>query len=337
LVGGVAAIAVGDSHSCALARDGRIFCWGANDMGQLGDGTTQDRDTADIPVTGVDDAVAISAGIRFSCAVRADGSVWCWGEDPGSDGSSAVPFEVPGISDAKTVTAGGAFACALREGGQVACWGNNSLGQLGGGTFGGPDQSVPQDVSDISDAIRISSGWNHTCAIRTGGHVWCWGGNGDGATGYGQLGDGTFDNSAVPVQVSGLTNIVEVAAGGWTTCARAADGETSCWGYGEEGTLGDGNQANSSVPVQPGITDARLIAVGRFIACVSRADQSVWCWGDTTWSPVSRPATTPVEGTRTRPNAISALAVDRYVVLLDNGGRVWTWGSPTPHQLPVGP
>jgi alpha-tubulin suppressor-like RCC1 family protein len=295
-------------------------------MGQLGDGTT---DARYYPTVGIDDAISISAGIRFSCAVRADGSVWCWGEDPGSDGVSSIPVQVPGIDDATAVSAGGAFACALRSGGQVGCWGINSIGQLGNGRFEyNTGDATPQTVVGIDDATQISTGWNHACVIRSDRSLWCWGGNGDGVTGYGQLGDGTFDNSPVPVQVVGLSDVIKVAAGGWSTCAITAGGETWCWGYGQQGTLGDGNMADSNVPVQPGISDARSVAVGMFEACVSRTDDSVWCWGDTFWgSSTGDPAATPVEGNKSQPASVASLTAGRVVELLDRHGRVWLWSK----------
>ena len=342
-VAAVTAVAAGDSHSCALASDGRVFCWGFNDMGQLGDGTHDYRDFPTLPVVGIDDAVAISAGIRFSCAVRVDGSVWCWGEDPGSDDFSAVPFQVPVIDDATSVSAGGAFACALRSGGQVACWGLGSIGQLGNGVFeNNSGVATPQAVVGLDDATQISAGWNHACAVRSDRSLWCWGGNGDGATGYGQLGDGTFENRSTPVRVTGLDNVAEVQAGGWTTCATLRDGSAWCWGYGERGTLGDGSFANSAVPLQvPGIDDARLLALGDYTACISRADNSVWCWGDTSWQGSNEePPGTPRQGNKTRPATVVALANDRYCLLIDTRGQVWWWGTgtnQTPERWPVGP
>lgn len=340
-VDAVVAITTGDSHACAVADDGRVFCWGQNDEGQLGDGTTDYRDFGTVPVVGIDDARHVTAGIRFSCAVRADGSVWCWGEDPGQDPSTLLPRQVAGVNDAQFVTAGGAFACALRENRQVVCWGNNALGQLGRGTFDAGD-AIAQPVAGLNDAVAVSAGWNHTCAIRMDRTVWCWGGNGDGATGYGQLGDGTLVNRASPVQVEGLSDVISLAAGGWTTCATVVDGSTWCWGHGERGTLGDGNFSNSSVPVQvAGIDDAGLIALGDFTACVSRGDESVWCWGDTSWgSPTGGPVGTPVEGNKTQPQTVAALVNDRYCLLLDGSGQTWWWGTgtnQTPERWPVGP
>jgi alpha-tubulin suppressor-like RCC1 family protein len=337
----VVAVAEGDLHSCAVTADGRVFCWGTNDMGPLGDGTTQDRYTADIPVTGIDDAVAISAGIRFSCAVRADGTVWCWGEDPGSDGSSAVPFQVVGIDDAQDVTAGGAFACALRRGGEVACWGNGQVGQLGNGVYeNNSGVPTPEAVVGIDNAVAVSAGWAHACALLADGTVECWGGNGDGVHVYGSLGDGTNDvRRSTPAPVVGLDNVVEVRAGGWSTCARTADGEVWCWGYGEHG-LGNGQAADSNVPVDTGIDDAKQIAVGGYGACATRADDSIWCWGDTFWRQSGGMGTVPVEGNRTEPAVVTALATNRHLLLIDGYGRVWEWGrgsGDSPQLIPVGP
>jgi len=335
------AVTTGNTLACALADDGRVFCWGDNEQGQLGDGTTDARSSRNVPVVGIDDARAIAAGIRFACALRVDGTVWCWGEDPGSDSSSGVPWQVPGIDDATAITAGGAFACALRASGQIGCWGNGQLGQLGNGVFeNNSGVPTPQRVLGIDDAIAVSAGWNHACAIRADFTVWCWGGNGDGATGYGQLGDGTLQNRASPVKVGGLPDAILIDAGGWTSCATVVGGATWCWGYGERGTLGDGNFTNSSVPVQvSGIDDAELLALGDFTACVSRTDESVWCWGDTSWSS-GAPAGEPQEGNKTTPRSVAALANDHYCLLIDGRGQLWWWGSgsnQTPEPWPVGP
>jgi alpha-tubulin suppressor-like RCC1 family protein len=342
-VNAVVAATLGDSHGCAVADDGRVFCWGSNESGQLGDGTQDYRDFGTEQVIGIDDATGVAAGIRFSCAVRTGGSVWCWGEDPGSDEVSSVPFQVAGISDATAVTAGGAFACALRENRHVACWGINSLGQLGNGQIQHDSGvSTPQAVVGIDDALALSAGWNHACVVRVDRSVWCWGGNGDGATGYGQLGDGTFENRPSPVQVVGIDDALVLDAGGWTTCAVRVDGSAWCWGYGEQGTLGDGNSVNSATPVQvSGIDDARTVSVGRFKACAIRADSSTWCWGATSWgSSTGGPAPTPVEGNSGGLEDPVALAADRQLIVLDGDGAVWNWGGGTnqaPDPWPIGP
>ncbi len=332
----------GDTHSCAVASDERIYCWGANESGELGDGSTISRFTADVPVVGIDDARSVASGIRFSCAIRGAGTVWCWGEDPGSDASSNIPFQVPDISDATAITAGGAFACALRAGRDVACWGNGQAGQLGNGVYeNNSGVPIPQAVVGIDSARAIASGWNHTCALLADRTIWCWGANGDGATAFGPLGDGSSEvRSSTPVQVADIDDAVAIAAGGWSTCAIRAGGDLWCWGHGERGTLGDGNAANSFTPVRVvGIDDARLITVDRWHACAQRSDGTTWCWGDVRWGDLD-PALdrlTPVEGRRTRDSVL--ISTGRNLLLVDPSGRLWQWGFGSvnvPEELPVG-
>ena len=337
----VVAVEAGDLHACAVTTDGRIFCWGDNDQGALGDGTATTRFTADVPVVGINDAVAISSGIRFSCAIRGTGTVWCWGEDPGSDSSTSFPVQVPQLDDATALAAGGAFACALRQGGSVACWGNGQVGQLGNGVFeNNSGVPTPQAVIGIDDAVAISAGWGHACALSSNGTIWCWGANGDGATAYGQLGDGTFEQRrATPAPVVGIDDAIAVEAGGWSTCAIRVDRSVWCWGYGERGTLGDGNATNSATPVRVSeLDDAETVALGGWHACVSRNDRSVWCWGDIAWGGVGGDKTTPVEGRRLIDAA--TLTTERNLIVLDRQGGLWQWGfgsSNVPEQMIVGP
>jgi len=112
--------------------------------------------------------------------------------------NSPTPVSVSGVSDATQISAGFGHSCALRTGGTISCWGYNNYGQLGNGTTGSPSLT-PVPVSGVSDATQISAGESHTCALRAGGTISCWGSNG-----YGQLGNGTTTNSPTPVPVSGF-------------------------------------------------------------------------------------------------------------------------------------
>jgi alpha-tubulin suppressor-like RCC1 family protein len=334
-------VAAGSLHFCAIRADARVVCWGENGEGELGDGTTSDRWTADVPVVGIDDARQVAAGIRFSCAVRAGGSVWCWGAGIQGDSGSTTPERVPGINDATAVTAGGAHACALRENGRVGCWGLGSLGQLGDGSIVHNTGNPPVAVSTINDARQISAGWNHTCALRRDATIWCWGGNGDGATSYGQIGDGTHDNAPAPVQVAGIDDATSVAAGGWTTCAIRASGSVWCWGYGERGGLGDGASGNSATPVEvAGIGNARQVAVGGWHACATVGGGRVSCWGANDGqlgdgTRVDQPTPVRARGLR-NVTRISAGWIDTCAVRSD--GSLWCWGSShgrVPQQQPL--
>ena len=164
----------------------------------------------------------------------------------GTTTDSPVPVQVSGhATDWATVTAGQDYTCAEKTGGTVWCWGVNSSGQLGDGTT--TDSPVPVQVSGhATDWAAVTANWAHTCAIKTGHTMWCWGDNG-----FGQLGDGTTTNSPVPVQVSGHTpDWATVSDGLGHTCAEKTEGTVWCWGWNIDGQLGDGTTTDSPVPVQ---------------------------------------------------------------------------------------
>jgi lysophospholipase L1-like esterase len=196
LVGEPAAVALGDAHTCAVAS-GAIQCWGANDRGQLGDGTTVSRpDPA--PVVGLDGApTALAAGGGQTCAV-VGGRVWCWGANDagqlgdGSRSDRSLPARVEGIADASAVAVGERHACAVASG-RVVCWGDNREGQLGAAD---PASAGPIRVPGLEGpATAIAAGADATCAVLDGARVACW-----GADDFGQLGRGRGQGRG-PVQV----------------------------------------------------------------------------------------------------------------------------------------
>lgn len=236
--------------ACALRSSGHVACWGGNDNGQLGDGTTTDR-TSPVEVRDVTDATGVSAGGLFACALRRSGHVACWGakgsgqlgDGSHPSGSRLTPVEVVGVTDATAVRAGEAHACALRASGRVVCWGYNRDGRLGNGETAWV-QPTPVQVKGLRDAVAVTAGGEHTCALRESGEVVCWGNNNAG-----QLGDRSTKDRKEPVEVDGLTDATDVAAGGAHTCALRASGEVLCWGSNADGQLGDGTTINRSQPV----------------------------------------------------------------------------------------
>jgi alpha-tubulin suppressor-like RCC1 family protein len=219
------AISIGSSSACALMADTTVQCWGSNTQGELGTGSLTGPDICDthacspvpVPVTGLSNVTMISVGglADVVCAVKLDGTVWCWGSNLYSQlGTESVapgsvadgPVQVSGIATATAVSVGYSSACALLADGTVQCWGNNQDGQMGNGTSAGtmgPPQRTPVTVSNITaanPATAISVNQNSACALLQDGSVQCWGYAADGSLGSGD----TTSNELVPVTVVGL-------------------------------------------------------------------------------------------------------------------------------------
>jgi len=271
-------VTVGYQHACSLRVDGAVRCWGFNNYGQLGDGTTTQ---ARVPrlVGGLSNAAAVSAGYYFTCARLTDRTARCWGYNgygqlgDGTTTDRRAPVAVTGLTGVAQIDAGIHHACAAREDGSLLCWGYNFYGQLGDLT--GTNRATPTPVQGLSGVSRVAAGGNHTCAIRSGGTVWCWGYNG-----YGQLGSGNTSDSARATQVAGVAGAVDLAAGANHTCARLTDGTVRCWGLNGNGQLGDGSTSTRYTPVAvSGVTGAVQLSAGDNHTCARLTDGTVRCWG----------------------------------------------------------
>ncbi|MEO2115397.1 MAG: hypothetical protein ABGX21_03685, partial [Candidatus Poseidoniia archaeon] len=204
------AISTGDYYTCAILDDGSVSCWGYNNKGQLGDGTTTQRNTpTQTSSLGTDrTAVAITTGDYHICAILDDGSVACWGQNTygqlgdGTTTQRNTPTQTSSLGTDRTaiaISAGREHTCAILDDGSVACWGYNNKGQLGDGTT--TDRLTPTQTSSLgTDRTAVAIGVReHTCAILDDASVACWGSNG-----YGQLGDGTNTQRNTPTQTSSL-------------------------------------------------------------------------------------------------------------------------------------
>jgi alpha-tubulin suppressor-like RCC1 family protein len=292
---GVTAIAAGWFHVCAISVDGSVKCWGSNDHGQLGDGTSNDSETP-VAVGNVSGAIAITAGAQHTCVVLSDGTAQCWGDNTSGElglGYTTTdwrsPVAVPGLSGAVSITAGVFHTCALLSGGEIRCWGGDNLeGERGNPVMG---KSTPVPVDGISGAIAVSAGRVHTCAAISDGTVQCWGSNDNGQLGNGSSDNGYSRSHPTPAEVGGITDATSVAAGSDHTCALVANGEVRCWGNNRAGDLGNGSTDDSYTPVAvSGLAGATMIAAGDGQTCALLSDGTVTCWGTRSLTPV------PVDG-----------------------------------------
>ena len=284
----VATVCAGRLHTCAVKTDGSLWCWGSNYFGQLGDGTSTDR-TTPVQVTALGNSVAaVSAGNRHTCAVKTDGTLWCWGDNShgqlgnGTTTGSNVPVQAGqgtiGSLGAQ-VSAGFSHTCARLTSATAWCWGDNSLGQLGDGT--GMDRNSPVAVTGLgADVSAISAGQAQTCATRGDGTGWCWGGNSSG-----EVGDGTTSPRVAPVQV--ITGVATFAAHNQSTCARKADGTVACSGSNAYGEVGNNSLANQLTPVAVLSLGSTVTELSQGSAsehsCAVRGDGTLWCWGWNGW------------------------------------------------------
>ncbi len=306
-------IAVGDESTCAIGVDGRRYCWGRNHIGQLGLGDRTDRDRPtlagddvigayrDISIGNVSVCVidtsndlfcagarvagtggtatltpveagqkwsSVSVGEEAMCAVNDGGDVWCALED-----GTAMTEDATGYGFVR-VAYQHETRCALDEARHLWCWGINSEGQIGTGDAGDPI-SDPFETGGDDEWIDVDLGYQHVCALRADGTVWCWGDNNDG-----QLGDGTFEDAFEPQQVPGLSDIVDVDVGTWHSCAVSGAGRTWCWGEGIRGQLGDGvGDVSNPVPRELDV-ELAAISAGGVHTCGLDFDGGAWCWGD---------------------------------------------------------
>ena len=223
-------VSAGYDYTCAVLNDGSLKCWGANNYGQLGLGSTTGYFTPQSVFLGTGrTAVSVSAGVQHTCAVLDDGSLKCWGMNNygqlGISGHHTTPQNVS-LGTGRTavsVSAGDYHTCAMLDNESLMCWGRNSEGQLGRGS------TTSQFVSlgTGRTAVSVSTGNQHTCAILDDGSLKCWGSNNEG-----QLGIGSTSNQNTPQSVSlgaGRT-AVSVSAGNKHTCAVLDDGSLKCWG-----------------------------------------------------------------------------------------------------------
>jgi len=336
-------ISLGGSHTCAVRLDGSIWCWGANNGWQTGS-TGADKQVP-APVAGLSNGVAVSMGYEFSCAL-ADGAVQCWGA--GSSGQhgdgTGVTSYIPKTTLLASPTAvsfpkqGHWHACAITSNGGAECWGYDKHGVLGLGVATTTAHLTPAPVVNLSGVEQLSMGEFHSCALTTGGNVKCWGYNGFGELGNGELGGS--DAYPTPVDVVNLTGAKQIAAGKQYTCAITADDGVACWGSGSYGKLGNGtlNFKSSPFPVS-NLSDVGQVASGFGHACAVKHDGTVWCWGRNDYGQLGNGSIEEAHVPVQVPNISDAARVATgfyHTCAATDSGQVFCWGRNSRGQLGIG-
>ena len=340
-------VSVGDWHACAVKRDGSAWCWGSNYDGALGMGSSlyDEVSLRPIRVSGMNSGVRqIEAGHFCTCAVKTNGTLWCWGDNAagqlgiGTTGAPEnAPVQVTDLTDIQQVDVHRYHGCGVSVGGALWCWGTGVNGRLGVDTL--VNHSTPVEVTALSDVVQVSVGESHTCAIRSDGTVWCWGDNSDGQLGlgidYGPETCGSSSCSKKPVLINWNNEEVKttISAGYSHTCVASASG-TWCWGDNSYGQLGDATLINSSSPVSvDGLQGASALGLGIIHTCAIDEEESVWCWGSGDSGQLGEGGPIDEDLVQTTPLQVAGLpdAVDldaQYAAscAIDAEGQAWCWG-----------
>jgi hypothetical protein len=250
----VAEVGTGGWHSCARTIAGRLYCWGQNTYGQMGDGLVNGDADALTPreVTALGDQVAqLSVGFEHTCTLMKNGSVYCWGHNAYGeigdgtsqeikleDGIKPTPVAVTALgTDVAYVSAGGFYTCIIKKSDKsLWCWGDNTEGHLSTGDT--VNRAVPTISAGAGPWLHVDTGVAHGCGVKTNGSVWCW-----GRDRHGQLGT-THPTTEIcpgigqmcahtPQAVEGLSSGAKwVSVKDHGACALLSNGDLKCWGAG---------------------------------------------------------------------------------------------------------
>ena len=317
----ILSLSVGYMHACAVKVDGTAWCWGENEYGQIGDGTAGNGNFKLTPVAVQDQngqnlsgVISVSAGSRHTCALKNDGTVWCWGQGiqdkNGGYKDTALAIQIlakPGmvLDNVSSLSAGATHDCILKKNGTTAwCWSvDHSTDPLGNDQFA--DSPFPVQVLDstgknfLADVQKITIA-GHSCTLnqlangKTG--AWCWGHNWNGELGAGGSFNinSTWDTRYLPVAVldgennnQPLADIADISAGGEHTCALHTDTSISCWGHCGDVYRGFKPPIDcslSAVRIRNNqqnqiLTDFATLAAGGRHTCAVKKNGTLWCWG----------------------------------------------------------
>lgn len=260
-------IASGDEHVCAITSANKLFCWGQNFHGQIGQGDLYNTHKIPMAVDASSNYTLVSGASISTCGITSTGVLKCWGRN-----TSAPTIVDSGITY-KSIAAGPDYNCGITTSDQLKCWGDNSYGQLGlNNTTAQPTPVVVNNGTTYKSISVARGGWT-TCAITSSDALQCWGFNY-----YGQVGNGNTSDTLAPVVIDPGTNYKKVSTGYYITCALTVANKLKCWGT---GYLGNGAySSNLSNPTAIDVnTDYSDVSVYSHI-CGLTMSNLIKCWGD---------------------------------------------------------
>ena len=332
----------GSDFTLLIKPDGSLWSWGANDLGQLGNGEKVGSVVAAPVGAATDDWEAVACGEAFSLAIKSDGSLWAWGANTygqlglGDTSNRSAPEQVGSTGDWVAIAAGDNHALALRSDGSLWAWGRGTYGQLGLGDVAG--STTPARVGSDTDWDEVRCGRYFSAALKSDHSLWTWGRNDRG-----QLGLGDLNVRLAPVRVGAESDSwVAADCGDEDMRALKSGGTLWAWGFNSYGQLGLGDQAVRTLPTRVG-TDANwtVVACGDDHTAALKQDGSLWTWGDNNYGQLGRgtadKAAHPLPlrvGTGSDWSRI--LCGDDFTTALRPGAELWGWGDNTSGDLGLG-
>ena len=358
-------VSLGYSHSAALTSNGRLFTWGYNDYGQLGDGSAVDKYipieiTNRFSLATEDKIIQVSLGGNHSVALTSNGRLFTWGYNyygELGDGTTTYRYTPTEITNRFSlskgdkiiqVSLGTSHSAALTSNGRLFTWGYNQYGKLGDGTT--TNRSTPTEITNRfslateDKIIQVSLGGNHSAALTSNGRLFTWGYNW-----YGQLGDGTTTNGFTPTEITSRfilateDKIIQVSLGGNHSAALTSSGRLFTWGYNHSGQLGDFNAGtyryspkeitnrfslateDKIIQVSLGTShSAALTSSGRLFTWGSNYNGQL---GDEIYNNRSTPTEITNRFSLATGDKIIRVSLSNYIsAALTSNGRLFTWG-----------
>ena len=320
-----------NNSACSILSDGSIYCWGANDSGQLGVGDENNKPSP-TKTSSPELFKLLRKANNHTCAISLSDDLYCWGANivgqlgVGDEIKRSSPELVLGGIKFKSVELGLSVTCAISLSDDLYCWGSNSVGRLG---VGEANESLIENSPRMVDGSikykKLVMGTNHTCAISLSDDLYCWGSNA-----LGQLGVGINTEEYSPTLVSSTVKFKEVSLANHT-CAISLSDDLYCWGYNNKGQLGVGDEIDKALPtlVLGGLSFKEIVAVATHTCAISLSDD-LYCWGDNAQGQlgvgdeINRSSPTPVSGGVKFSQVISSSINTCGISLADD---LYCWGN----------